>query len=107
LLKKDGSARKKTRIKDMFPMRRLSRCKADFLAPEFSINLYIVIFQAYIYKVPLYMWTINNPLKYQLVSKLPNVETIASDLPSFMAPDLLKDLSIRKHLKARMQNTIQ
>jgi hypothetical protein len=53
------------------------------------------------------MWTINNPLKYQLVSKLPNVETIASDLPSFMAPDLLKDLSIRKHLKARMQNTIQ
>jgi glycerophosphoryl diester phosphodiesterase len=107
LLKKDGSARKKTRIKDMFPMRRMSRCKADFLAPQFSINLYVVILQAYIYNVPLYMWTINNPLRYQLVSKLPNVETIASDLPSFMAPDLLKGLSIRKHLKARLRNTVQ
>jgi glycerophosphoryl diester phosphodiesterase len=107
LLKKDGSARKKTRIKDMFPMRRMSRCKADFLAPQFSINLYVVILQAYIYNVPLYMWTINNPLRYQLVSMLPNVETIASDLPSSMTPDLLKGLSIRKHLKSRLQNTIQ
>jgi glycerophosphoryl diester phosphodiesterase len=78
------------RRKDVFPIPRFRACKADFLAPRCIPHLTVTVFQAQLHNIPLYMWTVNRPLQYRLLSKVKNVETIASDMPSEMMPKELK-----------------
>lgn len=76
-------------VGDIFPFRRIRASRADFIAPRCIPVMATAVICAYWHDIPLYVWTVNSPRKYRLLSRLKKVETIASDIPPSMLPHLL------------------
>jgi glycerophosphoryl diester phosphodiesterase len=87
---------------DVFPLRRFRACQADFLAPRYFPPTSPVLLQARLLNIPLYIWTINKPFHYKLLTRVKNVQTVATDMPPAMQPDNLKKSAKPKpYLKAK------
>lgn len=78
---------------DVLHLRRVRACRADFIAPRCIPIMATSLLSAYLYGIPLYVWTINNPRHYRMISRLKRVETIGTDLPPLMAPWRLSESS--------------
>jgi glycerophosphoryl diester phosphodiesterase len=72
-----------TRINEFFPMRRIRRCKADFVSPHYLLATPGFVRRMKARNIPVYVWTVNDPHEMKKLSRL-KVEAIITDRPEIM-----------------------
>jgi glycerophosphoryl diester phosphodiesterase len=91
------------RGRDVFHLHRVLATRADFIAPRLIPAMLLSVWYSYWYGFPLYVWTVNSPRLYGVISRLKCVETIASDLPTAMEPRSLARATGRPRVMDRLR----
>ncbi len=68
------------RLSEIFPIRRLKKCKADFVSPYHGIVVMGFVRRAHRYKYPVYVWTLNGKKRIMKFLKK-GVDGIITDRP--------------------------
>ena len=60
LLLGKAKAKFRRRMTELFPLRRLKACKADFVSPNFRLLHFGFLMRMRLYRYPVYVWTVND-----------------------------------------------
>jgi len=78
----DPDSKIKTRLSELFPERRLNRCKADFVAPNYRLLRFYYLWRMWRLGFEVFVWTVNEvELMERLISK--GVDALITDRPDF------------------------
>ncbi len=75
------------RFNEIFPVRRLKACKADFVSPYWMLLRFGFLMRMRLAGYPVYVWTVNKKKRMKKLAKKKGVTGIISD-----RPDLLKEV---------------
>ena len=71
------------RLNEYFPERRMRRCKADFISPNYLLCTKKFVKRMKRKHIPVYVWTVNDPHWMRRMCRL-GVDAVITDRPDIM-----------------------